>query len=110
MGKGFTKRLDKGDQEEGLFKRLKNIEDAQKNLINSNNENKPDSARSKLSLPSIFDSMSSKCKDEDEDENEDTAPELHQDGIKDIEGLDKLLRESKDEKPQIYVENNFNKN
>ena len=33
MGKVFNKGLDKADQKEGLFKRLKNIENAQKNLI-----------------------------------------------------------------------------
>ena len=39
MGKIFNKGLDKDDQKEGLFKRLKNIENAQKNLIrDSDNE------------------------------------------------------------------------
>ena len=33
LGKIFNKGLDKDDQKEGLFKRLKNIENAQKNLI-----------------------------------------------------------------------------
>ena len=37
LGKIFNKGLDKDDQKEGLFKRLKNIEKAQKNLINNNN-------------------------------------------------------------------------
>ena len=32
LSKFFTKELDKDDQKEGLFKRLKNIEDEQKNL------------------------------------------------------------------------------
>ena len=68
MGKIFNKGVYKDDQKEGFFKRLKNIENSQKGLINGNNKNKPDSARSKLSLPSIFNSKSSK--DEDEDENE----------------------------------------
>ena len=36
LGKIFNKGLYKNDQKEGLFKRLKNIENAQKNLINSN--------------------------------------------------------------------------
>ena len=92
-----------------MFKRLKNIEKAQKNLINGNNKTKPDSARSKLSLPSIFDSISGKSKDEDEDENEKAVRELYQDGIKNIEGLDKLLGGTKDEKSQMYIENNLNK-
>ena len=73
MGKIFNKGLDKDDKKEGLFKRLKNIENAQKGLINSNN--KADSARSKLSLPTIFDSISSKSKAEDGDENGKTARE-----------------------------------
>ena len=33
MGKLFNKGLDKNEKNEGLFKRLKNIENAQKNLI-----------------------------------------------------------------------------
>ena len=108
LGKIFNKGLDKDDKKEGLFKRLKNIENAQKGLINGNN--KPDSASSQLSIPSIFDSISSKSKDEDEDENEKTARELYQDGIEGMKGL-KLPGEieSKDEKSQIYLENNLNK-
>ena len=65
LSKIFNKGLDKDDKKEGLFKRLKNIENAQKDLINGNN--KPDSVRSKLSIQSISDSISSKSKDEDED-------------------------------------------
>ena len=39
MGKTFNKGLDKDDKKEGLFKRLKNIENAQRNLIrNDDNE------------------------------------------------------------------------
>ena len=39
LGKIFNKGLDKDDQKEGLFKRLKNIENAQKSLIrNDDNE------------------------------------------------------------------------
>ena len=37
LGKIFNKGLDKDDQKEGLFKRLKNIENAQKNLIRDDN-------------------------------------------------------------------------
>ena len=33
LGKVFNKGLDKDDQKEGLFKSLKNVENAQKNLI-----------------------------------------------------------------------------
>ena len=106
LGKIFNKGLDRDDKKEGLFKRLKNIENAQKGLINGNN--KPDSARSKSSISSIFDSISSKSKDEDE--NEKTARELYQDGIEGMKGL-KLPGEieSKDEKSQMYLENNLNK-
>ena len=71
LGKIFNKGLNKDDKKEGLFKRLKNIENAQKDLINGNNKNKPDSIRSKSSLPSIFDGISIKGKDDDdEDEND----------------------------------------
>ena len=75
LGKIFNKGLDKNDQKEGLFKRLKNIENAQKGLINGND--KPDNARSISSLSSISDSISSKSKDEneDEDKNEKTVRE-----------------------------------
>ena len=38
LGKVFNKGLDKTDQKEGLFKRLKNIENAQKDLIRGNDE------------------------------------------------------------------------
>ena len=33
LGKTFNKRLDEDDKKEGLFKRLKSVENAQKNLI-----------------------------------------------------------------------------
>ena len=110
LGKIFDKELDKDDQKEGLFKRLKNIENAQKSLINGNNKNKPDSARNELRIPSIFDSISNESKDEDEDENEKTARELYQDGIEGMKGL-KLPGEIeiKDEKSQMYLENNLHK-
>ena len=106
--------MDKDDKDEGLFKRLKNIENEEKVLINGNNKNKLDSAMSKLSLPSIFDSISISSKSKDEDENEDktkhekTARELYQDRIEGMKGL-KLLGESKDQKSQLYLENNLNK-
>ena len=38
LGKIFSKRLDKDDQKEELFERLKNIENAQKSKINSNDK------------------------------------------------------------------------
>ena len=40
LGKIFNKGLDKDDKEEGLFKRLKKFEYAQKGLINGDNKNK----------------------------------------------------------------------
>ena len=63
-----------------------------------------------MSLSSIFESISSKSKDEDEDENEKTAVELYQEEIESVKGL-KLPGEieSKDEKSQMYLENNLNK-
>ena len=97
----FNKGLDRDDQKEGPFKRLKNIENAQKDLINGNNKDKPDRARSKSSISSIFDSISSKSKDEDE--NEKTALELYQDGIEGMKGLTLPGEiEIKDEKSQMY--------
>ena len=65
LGYIFNEGLDKDDKKEGLFKRLKNIENSQKGLINGNNKNKPDSARTKLSLTSIFYGISSKDEDKD---------------------------------------------
>ena len=94
LGKFFNKGLSEDDQKEGLFKSLKNIENAQKGLINDND--KPDSVKSKSSkssISSIFDSISSKSeyKDEDEDENEKTECKLYQDGK--IEGMKGLFDE-----------------
>ena len=37
LGKILNKGLDRNDQKEGLFKRLKNIENAQKNVIKDDN-------------------------------------------------------------------------
>ena len=107
LDKIFNKGLDKDGQKEGLFKRLKNIEKAQKGLINGNN--KPDSVRSKSSkssILSIFDSISSKSEDkdedEDEDENEKTTRELYQDsGMENMKRLIMAGGKIKDEKSQI---------
>ena len=85
--------------EKGLFKRLENIDNAQKGLIND--INKPDSVRSKSSISSIFDSISSKSKDEDERENEKTAGELYQNsGVEGMKGLILPGEEIKNEKSQ----------
>ena len=40
LGKMFNMGLDKDDQKVGLFKRLKNIENAQKNLISNGDKGK----------------------------------------------------------------------
>ena len=42
LGKVFNKGLDKDDQKEGFFKRLKNFGNAQKNLISSNDDDNDD--------------------------------------------------------------------
>ena len=46
LGKMFNKGLDKDDQKEGLFKRIKNIENAQKEKIN-NKDNKDEDKKKK---------------------------------------------------------------
>ena len=51
LGKIFNKGLSEDDKKEGLLKRLENIENAQKGLINDNN--KPDSIKNKSSKSSI---------------------------------------------------------
>ena len=49
LGKTFNKGLDKDDQKEGLFKRLRNIKKAQKNLIrDGDNESIYYTSRSKF--------------------------------------------------------------
>ena len=45
LGKMFNKGLDKDDQKEGLFKRIKNIENAQKNKINNKDYKDEDKKR-----------------------------------------------------------------
>ena len=42
MGKIFNKGLSEDDKKEGLFKRLRNIENTQKNLIRNDNKNDKD--------------------------------------------------------------------
>ena len=58
LGKIFNKGLDKDDQKEGLFKRLKNIENAQKNLIRDD-----DNESIYYTPKSEFDSKDDKHKD-----------------------------------------------
>ena len=58
LGKIFNKGLDKDDQKEGLFKRLKNIENAQKNLIRDD-----DNESIYYTPKSEFDSKDDKDKD-----------------------------------------------
>ena len=69
MGKIFNKELDKDDQKEGLFKRLKNIENAQKNLIrDDDNESIYYTSRSE------FDDEDDKYKIKQQNNNIDTKP------------------------------------
>ena len=69
LGKIFNKGLDKDNQKEGLFKRLKNIENAQKNKINSkNNKDKDKKKKNNIDTKplNVFDylkSLSQKTKD-----------------------------------------------
>ena len=42
LGKIFNKGLSEDDKKEGLFKRLRNIENTQKNLIRNDNKNDKD--------------------------------------------------------------------
>ena len=109
LGKIFNKGLDKDDQKEGLFKRLKNIENAQKGLINDNNKNKPDIARIKSSLSCIFDSISSKSKDEDKDENEKLHVNFIKTELRVLKVLNYLAKWKVRMKYQMYLENNLNK-
>ena len=55
LGKIFNKGLDKDDQKEGLFKRLKNIEDKNENLLDTNSKS--------LKSISYFSQLSTKTKE-----------------------------------------------
>ena len=69
MGEIFNKGLDKDDKKERLFKRFKNIENAQKNLIrNDDNEDIYYPARSE------FDNKDDKYKKNQQSNNIDTKP------------------------------------
>ena len=69
MGKVFSNGLDKDDQKEGLFKRLKNIENAQKNLIrDDDNESIYYAPRSE------FDDKDDKYRKTQQNNNIDTKP------------------------------------
>ena len=69
LGKSFNKGLDKDDQKEGLFKRLKNIENAQKNLIRADdNESLYYTSRSE------FDDKDDKYKKTKQNNKIDTKP------------------------------------
>ena len=67
LSKIFNKDLDKDDQKEGLFKRLKNIENAQKNLIkNDDKDKKQQNNNINTKPPNVFNhlkSLSSETKD-----------------------------------------------
>ena len=71
LGKVFTKGLDKDDKK-GLFKRLQNIENAQKNLINGNDNDDNDDNESIYKAPrSQFDSDDDEEKDKKQQQNND---------------------------------------
>ena len=72
LGKIFNKGLYKNDQKEGLFKRLKNIENAQKNLINSNDDDDDDKGIYR-SARSQFDSEYDTNKDQEKQHRFKTA-------------------------------------
>ena len=87
-----------------MFKRLKNIENAQKEINNS------EYFTSRSWIDSKLDEYEDEDEDEDEDENEENERDLYQGSIVGMKGLklpDEI--ESKDEKSQIYLENNLNK-
>ena len=117
IGKAFNMGLDdKDDKKEGLLKRLKNIEKNQ-SLSNNNNNNQiePSSARSKSSIyltpPRSVRSKSSEktLVYEGEDENEKTECDLYQDSLEGMKGLELPGEIDKDEKSQMYLENNLRK-
>ena len=100
LGKVFNKGLDTDDaKKEGLFKWLTNIEKSQSS--NNNNLSSPRSESSEKILVSD---------DRDEDENAKIERDLYQGSIKGMKGLKLPVEiESKDEKSQMYLENNLNK-
>ena len=100
LGKVFIKGLDTDDaKKEGLFKWLTNIEKSQSS--NNNNLSSPRSESSEKILVSD---------DRDEDENAKIERDLYQGSIKGMKGLKLPVEiESKDEKSQMYLENNLNK-
>ena len=70
LGKIFNKGLDKDDQREGLLKRLKNTENAQKDLIRDNDDSKSIYYTPK----SEFDDEDDKYKNNQWNNNIDTKP------------------------------------
>ena len=87
LDKVFTKGLNKDeDKKEGLLKRLKNIENAQKKLNISDDNREYFTPRSQVD--SKYDEDENEDKDEDEDENEKTKCNFYQDSIEGMEGLE----------------------
>ena len=86
LGKVFAKGLDKDHQKERLFKRLKNIENAKKNLINSKDND--DSIYGKPRLDSVND----KDKDKEKQHNINTVSKT----LNVLKGLKALSQEAKD--------------
>ena len=102
LGKTFNKGLDKDDQKEGLFKRLKNIEKAQKDLIRDNDN------ESILYTPrSQFDSKHDKDEDKKKQQNNniDTKPLNVFDYLKNLSQVaEDLMDKIKDaDKGKTYV-------
>ena len=83
LGKIFNKGLDKNDQKEGLFKRLKNIENAWKNLIKNDNE-------------SIYYTLSSEFDDKDEKYKKQQNKNIDTKSTNIFDYLKRLSQETKD--------------
>ena len=99
LGKTFNKGLSEDDKKEGLFKRLENIENAQKNLFRDDDNNESIYYTPK----SEFDDKDDKYKKEQQTNNIDTKP------INVFDYLKSLNQEAKDLMDEIEEANdNFN--
>ena len=105
LGKIFNKGLDKDDQKEGLFKRLKNIENAQKKLISGDdNESIYYTAR-----PQFDDKDDKDNKDKDRKNQQNNSIDTKQPNLSDLKNL---IQEAKDVMDEIEDANDnieFNK-
>ena len=93
LGKIFNKGLDKDDQKEGLFKRLKNIENAQKNLVKDDYNNK-----------NIYCTPISKLDDNDDKDDKDKKLPNVFNYLKSLEAND-LMDEIEEVNNDIYMYN-----